>query len=269
MPTTRGKLVSAIVSDARIDLQDTSGAPRWSDATILSSINDAINLLAQGLVFRRTDVLVPTAGRSTYVPHLESVSVASVSYGGAKLEARTRTELERILGQSWSTQTGDPSYYVPGDTLRIAPVPGAGGTTPTFSTPELSEADGKGPSGHGYWCADNAGTLVHFLPGDGVVTNYETGNLWVEYAYYPGPVTPTLYIPSRIALACRIYAVGQCLEASEDPGEQQRRQISLQRFEALRDDLVSGYNSADYLPMAGYNAEGWERGGGWNALNGY
>lgn len=261
MSLTRGKLVSSIVSEARTDLQDSGAAPRWSDAQVLTYVNDALQVLGQSGIFRRVDVIPATAARGVYQPLCENVTVFGVWYGGQRLEAKNLREMERRLGRTWHEFSGFPVYYVPGpgDSIRIGPLPTNSGAAPTFGTAPISEADGKGPSGHGYWSALNGSTVQHWLPGDGTVSgDLATGNLWIDYAYYPAAVVPTQLLPTRCALACRSYAVARCLEGSEDATELKRAALALQRFVDLADDLATGQTSSEYLPQAGNNQVGWE-----------
>lgn len=271
MALTRGILTSVLVGQVRTEVQDTGSAPRWSDAQILLYINDAFHDLAQAGCFRRTDVLVPAMGQAVFQPLLEAVKIYGVWYCGERLQARSTQEAERLYGDDWTTQTGTPILYIPGDTLRIVPLPGNGGSSPTFGTAPITEADGKGPSGTGYWSALNGSTVQHWLPGDGTVTGDLTaGTIWVDYSYIPGDVSSTMLVPSRWKLAVRDFAVAMCLEKSDDPGEQRLRDRALARYISVKEAASVGQQwSAEHVPMPALNQDGWERAGyNYHGLNG-
>lgn len=269
MSIALGVLVSAIVSRVRTELSDTGAVARWSDATILNYLNDAIRDLAEACVFRRRDIIVPTAGRSTYAPHCEPVRYFGVMLSGRPLIARTESDLYHVAGSGWEGFAGTTTHYVPGEALRLWPAPGTGTALTWGTAATLTENEGRGPGGSGYTSGLNGTTLVHWLPGDGVCTNETaSGNLWIDYAYYPGELLATEKLSRRYVSAVQDYAVGLALEKSEDAGEQRTRDRALQRYYSAKEALASVQNagrlSAEYLPAKRHETSP----GRWDILSG-
>ena len=248
-----GLSVSTLIAKIRTELSDTGASPRWADSVLLSYLNDALRDLAEACVFRRTDIVVPTADGMVYAPHMEPVRYFGVSHSGVPLAAKSEADLYALAGSGWAGMGGPPTHYVPGEAIRVWPKPGAG-TALTFPVPPpITEAEGKGPGGAGYTSALNGSLLVHWLPGDGTVGNENApGNITIDYAYFPSEVMSTDRLSRRYASAVMQYAVGTALEKSEDTGEQRARDRALLRYyeskQALADAQNAGRLSAEYLP---------------------
>lgn len=259
-----GVLVSTVVSRIRTELQDNSASPRWSDSIILAYLNDGIRDLAKARCFRRKEVLVPTAGRGVYQYLSEPAAVFSVWYDGLRLSPSSIEALARVYGQDWASQSGQPTRFVPDESLRICPIPGSAGTAlVTSGSAPITQSEGDGPGGSGYWCFDNSGTNRHFLPGDGTVTNpTASGNLWVDYAYYPAEVQLTEKIAKRWETALINFAAGKCLTKSDDAAEAKDSERLMGMYFKEKENLTVGINSprfgTNWTPPFPVDANGWE-----------
>lgn len=260
-----GDDVSVVLTAARLDLMDNSGAPRWGDSQLLQYFNDGVREMATANIFRRIDVITPAANQVFFQTFMEPVNIFGAWYDGRRLAAQDEFGLERQYGINWSTIVGLQISYVFKRFLRLAPLPGTQGAALTAAgSPSITEAEGRGPGGHRYWCFDNSGTLHHFLPGDGSVGNsYARQNLWVEYAYYPDALLATDTVDKRYSLALRDFIVWKCLYRSDDKAEVAQAQASIAKFEDFKrqQTVLESRPSAEMLPNYPMDVNGWENKG--------
>lgn len=258
-----GITVADALTNIRTELQDNGASPRWSDALLLNYVNKGLRDLGQARCFECMEVLVGAQGQGSYTLGKEPVKVQGCWYDGRRVAAGDLWTFERDYGYGWSTVVAIPrAYTLAGPNLRLEPIPGTGGTTlATTGSPAITEAVGKGPGGDGYWFWNNAGTLEHFVPGDGYVTNNpQTGNVWVLYSYAPAAVTTSDYLANRIVDALEFYAAGRCLAFSDDKQEQRISENYLAAYGTAKDRLSSeiASRSSEYLPSFHADLIGWE-----------
>lgn len=219
----KGMEVSDLVAAVLIDLSDVD-QQRWTSPQIVNYMNEGLRELAKECVFRRVDYQRVTANKSVYQTFAECARIGAVWFDLSEIPAA----LDNSLTGEWRDDTGTPYAYVPlKDGVRLYPIPTVAGDAYTLGAPTLTETQGGTIMGDGYSAALNGTTVVHFLEGDGVCTNADTatGNLRIEYAYYPQPVGATDNVPAKFATALILYALWRCFSLSEAPEEVARSQV--------------------------------------------
>lgn len=241
MALKKGLYASDLASRVLFDLGDPA-QKRWSADQVLKFINEGVRELAGEGIFRRFDLHIPQAGKAVYETFAEYAVIGRVEYGFCELEPLTEAEAESRLGHGWRLRMGAPRFFIPMRTgVRLAPAPGNGGTPLQFSgTPSITEENGGKINGEGLIGALWENSVAHFAEGDGFAANWPaaSGNLLIEYAFFPRPSESGDLLPSRLADALVAYSTARCLALSDAEEDLARVGAATGRWLSLRERLV-------------------------------
>lgn len=222
--------LSTMAAQVLLDLSDPSQW-RWKSHNIISYFNEALRKVARQFVIKRTDIHVPTVGKGLYACFAEPMRIQEVEYDGERLVARTEAQMNEFFGRGWRVKTGRPAFYIASKKgVRLYPLPDRPGTALQFAaSPPIDATQGLKVDGDGYTTADNAGTLTHFLEGDGTVPNADSAecNLRVRYAFIPTESASDDSVPHRYEDAMKAWALFSCFSTSD----QQAEVLSAQKYE--------------------------------------
>ena len=250
MAISKGRDITDIAADVSIMLSDPNQR-RWSSTLLITFMNQAIRLFAVDKALSRDDIHVPTVGQSYFATLAELRGVAKVDYNNKPLAPRNIARMNRDHGSTWRTAAnGAPRYYIPSRAgLTIWPAPDTAGTALVFTgSPDITETGGGQITGDQYNGSDDSGTVVHWLPGDGEVSNEEAdNNLRISYHWIPRPSASGDSIPGRYEEAIKAYAMWQAVAISDAPEEK----IAAATF--FQDWLIK---KSDVMAMAHDDASG-------------
>ena len=222
MAIEKGRDITAIAADVSVDLSDPNQR-RWTSPVIINFMNQAIRELARNKAFSREDIQVPTAQQNFFETFAEMIAIDKVEYNNKPLDVRSLGRMERDFGQTWrTTEEGDPRSYIPTRLgIELWPVPVNAGTALNYTgSPDITEAQGGKINGDNYTGGDNAGTIAHWLTGDGEVTNeFAENNLRIKYHFVPRASAAGDSIPGRYEDALRAHAMWKCVAISDAPEE--------------------------------------------------
>lgn len=126
--------VSDFIARFRLDRGDTETPYFWTDAEIVSYLNDAVDEACE-----RADLLIDSttsaccsvtlvANQGEYPLHVAVDKVLKVSIAGKAL-TETSLEDEDADEADWETKTGEPERFIfDGQVLRLVPAPASAGT---------------------------------------------------------------------------------------------------------------------------------------------
>lgn len=256
MAISKGRDINDIAADVSIRLSDPNQR-RWTSTQLIAYMNEAIRLFATEKALSRDDIHVPTVGQSYFATLAELRGVAKVEYNNKPLEPRNLARMERDHGSTWRTAAnGTPRYYIPSRYgVTIWPAPDTAGTALSFTgSPAITETVGGQITGDQYTGASSSGTVVHWLPGDGEVTNESAdNNLRITYHWIPRPSASGDSIPGMYEEAIKAYAMWQAVAVSDAPEEKaaaatffqdwlmkKRSVMAMSHDDAAADDLLGG-----------------------------
>lgn len=256
MAITKGRGIEDIAADVSIRLSDPNQR-RWSNTLLISYMNEAIRTLARKNAFFRYDIHVPTVGQEFYETFAESMTIKKVEYDNEPIHPQNIDSMERDFGTQWRTEpAGTPRFYIPQrNGIILWPKPDTAGTALVYTgSPAITEETGGKINGDGYTGGNSSGTIVHFLPGDGEVSNENAdNNLRIRYQYMPRASESGDSVPGRYEEALKAYAMWQAVAVADAPEEkvaattffqnwlmEKRNVLGLSHDDATALDLIAG-----------------------------